>query len=609
MPGNPNLGTGSLLPGIYGYVDYNAGGSQQPPNLRALIWGYVSATAIRTPNVPFRPANQTEANQGCGGANTDAARGFAAGVSQPEGQGADIWIMPIQEPSGGVQSTYKLKMFVTSTNPSKAGTLQLWICSQQLPSVGFGTTDTASTIATAVAAAINSMTTIPCTATVATDTVTITYIHKGQTGEDLPIRAQILPKATGFNISPAQAIFATNATGAGSVVITVGAITVTTTLAGGETPAQVATKVAASWTASTYPVTAVVDSGSTSTVDFYMQDLFDVRRMSAAIVTSTGLTVNLGSGATSGTGSASSLSYDGTQGTGLPSVATAIANLTAMQQWWRSWMSPWVDLTTLGSLATYIEAASSGGINGQKLQTLTMADWQSLTVDTAIPIGVSPNLTTTPPHYAFGWSPDAPVQTLELAARVACARAALWIGQPQKNWNGFRLQGNPSSAPILGPAITSVPSKDTLNSALRSSALSPWVLGPSGNIEVVKGRTTSLAADLRLWAWSAEAQASYHQFDLTNFFAQRFNAVSIVRFTDPKAAGIVDAQSFKDATAERMRFWDDNGNYDGAALLSKSIVTGVDPNNPSRMNVDFPESPVVDLDQVAFSGHFTAPSS
>lgn len=607
MPGNPNLGSGQMLPGFYGYVDYNTGGTTQPPNLRALIWGFISASATRTPNQPFRPSNATEAAQGAGGTNTDLGRQYAAAVAQPDALGADIWLMPIAEPAGGVQSVYKLKVYVSNTNPAKAGTLQLWIASQQLPAVGFTTTDTASTIATAINAAINSMTTIPCTSTVATDTVTITYLHKGTTGEDLPIRGQISPKQTGVNVSPAQALFATNATGAGSVLITVGALSISTALAGGETPAQIATKVQASFAAGTYPVSAVIDT-VTAQVDFYLQDNFDVRRMSAAILTTTGTTVNLGSGVTNGAGSPSSLSYNGTLGTGLPSTAAAVANLTAMQQWWRSWSMPWVDTTTLGAIATYIEAASNGSITGQKLQTLTVCDWQSLSVDGAIPTAVSPNLTTTPPHYAFGWSPDAPVQAMELSARVAAARAALWIGTPQKNWNGYRLLGN-AQAPILAPAITSVPGKDTLNSALRSSALSPWVQGPSGNIEIVKGRTTSLAADLRLWAWSAEAQAAYHIFDLTNFFTARFAGGSIVRYTDPKAPGIYDAQSFQDATTERMRFWERNGNYDGADLNAPNVIASPDPINVFRINVDFPESPVIDLDQVAFTGHFTSPST
>lgn len=608
MPsGNPNLTSGQMLPGFYGYTAYNVGGAAQAPSLRCLLWGYVGGSATATPNQPFRPVDGVDAAAQCGGSNTDAARAYVAAASQPEAQGADLWIMPIQAPSAGTAATYTIKVFVSNTNPAKAGTIQLWVASQPIPAVGFTTSDTATSIGAAIASALTAAPNVPIASAVnSSGVVTITYIHKGTTGEDFPIRCYISPNGSGVNLSPGQALFNTTAVGAGSVVVNFGAVSVTTALAGGETAPQIATKVAASFAANTYAVTAVVDSVSNSTVDFYFNNNWDVRRMSAAVVTSTGTTVNLGSGVTSGTGSPTSLSYNGTQGTGAPSLTQAIANLQTSNQWYRSWMAPWTDATTLGALATYIEAASNGSITGQKLQILTVADFQSLSLDGAIPTAVSPNLTTTPPHYAFGWSPDCPVQAFELAARAAAARAAFWISAPQFNWNGWKFQGN-AQAPILTPPTT--PSKDTLNSALRTYALSPWVVGPSGNIEIIKGRTTSLAADLRLWAWSSEAQAAYHIQDLASYFPSIFANGSIVRYTDPKAPGLFDAQSVIDATNARMRFWEQNGNYDGAKLMSQFTKATPNALNPFRFDVDFAESPVLDLDQVVYTGHFSQPSS
>jgi phage tail sheath gpL-like len=608
MPsGNPNLSSGQMLPGYYGYVDYNASGTAQAPNLRCLIWGYMGATGTQTPNQPFQPIDQLDVNQRIGSAKFDAARAYAAAVAQPESQGAEIWVMPILEPSGGVASVYKLKMYVANVNPAQPGTIQLWVASQQIPAVGFSTTDTSSTIATAVGAALLAASYAPiASAAVAVDVVTITYPHKGTTGEDFPVRGQVTPSGSGVNVSPGQALFATNAAGAGSVVVNAGAKTVTTAIANADTAAAIATKVVASFAADTYPVTAQVDGSVPAQVNFFLNAGWDVRRMSAAVVTSTGTTVNLGSGVTSGVGSASSLSYNGTLGAGAPSLTAAIANLQASQKWYRSWTAPWVDAATLGVMATYVEAAENGSITGQKLQILTVADWQSLTVDGAIPTATSPNLTTAPPHYAFGWSPDAPVQAFELSARAAVARAALWISAPQKNWNGFKFQGN-AQAPILAPAYT--PSKDTLNTALRTFALSPWIQGPSGNIEVVKGRTTSLASDLRLWSWSAEAQAAYHIQDLQSFYPSIFAGASIVRYSEPKAAGIFDAQSFIDVTRGRMKEWEKQGNYDGADKMAPFVTAAPNQANLNRMDVDFPESPVLDLDQIVFTSHFTSPSA
>ncbi len=605
---NPNLTAGQMLPGYYGYVDYGPGGSGEGPNNRALLWGYIgSGTA--TPNMPFRPDDQTDADAKCF-KGSDLARAYAAGISQAQSSGADVWLMPITAPSGGTQSTYTLKVYIASTNPSKAGTIQLWIASQPVPAVGFTTSDTATTIGDALASAITSMSNgggnLPLASAInAAGVVTLTYLHKGTTGEDLPIRCFITPTSgSGVNLSPGQCLFATAATGAGSVVTSFGALTVTTAIANSDTAAAIATKVVASFNASTYPLTAVVDGSVSAQVNFYFNNGWDVRRISAYVVTSTGTTANLGSGATSGAGSSSSLTYNGVQGTSAPSLTTAITNLTNVSKWYRSWSAPWTDAVTLGVLATYMEAAENGTITGQKLQHLTVCGFSALSVDGAIPPAVTPNLTTTPPHYAYGWSPDISVQAHEMAARAAVARAAYWLTTPQKNWNGFQFTSS-VQAPILKPKT--VPSLDTQNSALRTYALSPWIVGPSGSVEVVKGRTTSLSFDLRLWAWSAEAQAAYHIYDLTQYLPTVFGGGSIVRYSDPKAPGIFDSQSFIDVVCARMRLWEKQGNYDGADKFASAVTAKPNGNNPFREDVDFPESPVIDLDQIVFTSHFQQP--
>jgi phage tail sheath gpL-like len=512
--------------------------------------------------------------------------------------------MPISAPSGSA-STYKLKVYVAGSNPAKAGTLQLCINSVQLPGVGFTTTDTNATIATALAASINSNLDLPCTASASTDTVTVTYIHNGTTGEDLPLRCFISPSGSGVELSVGQALFIGAAGASGSVSFTFGAQTVTTAIANTTAASAIATAVAASFNADTYSLYAKVDGGTNTQVNLFMANSRDVRRVSADILTTTTTTVNLGSGATDGTGSAASVTYNGTVGTGAPAISAALTNLSALGTF-RSWASPWLDATTVGAMATNIEAASDGSISGQKQQHLTMCDARAISVAGALAPATTPNLTTTAPHYAVCWSPDCPVQGMGISARVAAARASKWLDTPQFNWNGFIVQGS-SRAPILGAA--NIPSLLIQNSALRTYALAPVVKGDSGNLQVVKGRTTSLANDKRLWAWSVEAQAAYHAVDLALYFKSLFQGGSIVQYSEPKSPGIFDALSFKSATQTRMSFWEKNGNYDGAALLSPAVKAAPDGNNPFRMNVDFPESPVLDLDQVVFASHFSQPST
>lgn len=604
MP-NPNLTSGAMLPGFYGWIDYNAQGSGTAPTKRCLIWGFVGASAQRTPNYPFLPSSQQDANDGAQ-QGSDLARAYAAAISQPEAQDAEVWLLPIVAPSGGTASTYSLKVILTGSNPTKAGVIQGWIASRQLPAVGFTTSDTANTIAAQLAAQVATVLDLPIVNIVATGAVvSFTYRHKGLTGEDLPMRFNVTTGA-GVKLSPGTLTIATNAGAAGSIRVSQGSTAVSTTLAGTETPAQAATLVAAAFNADTYALTAAVDAVTNSNVNLFFQNDRDVRRITAAVITTTGMTVDLGSGATDGTGSSSSTTANGTQGAGLPTISGALANLSSPAMFFRSWSSPWKDTTTLSAMASQIEAQSGGGLTGQKQQTLTVVSSDAASVAGAIAPACGPDLTQTPPHYAIGWAPEVPVQEYEIAARVAVARASKWIDAPQFNWNGFQLKGS-SSAPLLTPAVTQTP--DALNSALRTYALAPIAKGTSGLLEITKGRTTSLSADLRLWSWSCEAQAAYHFVDLAQFLQSRFQGCSIVRYSEPRAPGLFDSNSVIAATQERMRYWEGQGNYDGAALLAPAVKATPNAQNPYRVDVDFPESPVLDLDQIVFVGHFTSPAA
>lgn len=596
---NDNLSAGQVLPGFFGEVDYNSGGAGVDPNRRALIWGIKDASGQASPNIPRLPESQQEADD-LFGAGSDLAAAFAAAVSQPESQDAEVWCLPVVAPTGGVAAIYKLKVFGPAT---RAGSLQLRICSIDVPVVGYASGDSAATIATALQSAIQSIASkLPIgTVTVSTDEVTIPLRHKGVQGEDFPMRCNITP-GTGVSLSPGQLVLATNAIGAGSIRVDMGALVVSTTLAGGETPAAAAALVADSFNAEgAYPLSASVVS---STVNLFFRNDMDVRRLSASILTSTGMTADLGSGVTDGTGSPTSLTYAGTPGTGVPSISASLTNLDEADPF-RSWAQPWLDTTLIGLMATHIENKSDGSIGGQKQQVLSMCSFETSSVAGAIGPAVSPNLTTTAPHYAILRAQDCPIPGMWFAARIAVARAAA-ATNPGKNYNGFRFRGNERS-PILGSTVR--PSKTVQNSDLRTYGLSPVVVGPSGYWEVVKGRTTSLASDRKLHAWSVEAQCAFYHQDLVTFLRERFEGGSLVQYSEPKTAGIFDEASFEQAVRERMRFWEELGIYDGAERLASYVKATRDLVNPYRMNVRFPMSPVLDLDQVVFSGLFQQPAA
>lgn len=597
---NPNLGSGQVVPGFFGYIDYNAQGGSAAASRRALLWGYVGSTAQRTLNQPWLPSSQQEADDGCE-RGSDLARFYAAALSQPGATDAEVWLMPIAAPSGGVASVYKYTVIGT---PLKPGTINLAVSSQSIAAVGFTTSDTASTIATALAAAITALKDSSIASAAAVGAViTVTYKHKGTTGEDFPVRCDISPSGSGMVLSPGTLTIAVNATGAGSIKVAFGALSVSTAIANADTPAQMAAKVIASFNADSYPMAAQANAVPEK-VDLVFVNGKDVRRLIASVLTSTGTTVDLGSGATDGTGSASSLSYNGTLGTGAPSLSAALTNLTSLDSF-RSWAVPWLDAATVGAIATHIESNSDGSINGQKQQVLTIVGTSASSVDGAVAPATSPNLTTSAPHYGIGWSPDAPVQGMELAARIAVKRATVWLDEPRFNFNGYQVRGS-SRAPILLPPTR--PSLDAQNTALRTYALAPVVKGRSGYLEVVKGRSTSLATDKRLWAWSAEAQAAFHHFDLGDRFSKRLGGASIVRYGEPKAAGLFDTASIESIVREALVDWEKAGHYDGAEALAPLVKATIDPGNPFRFNVKYPESPVVDLDQVVYTAQFASPA-
>ncbi len=255
MP-NANLTTGQPLPGFFGYVDYNTQGAGQAPTKHALLWGFMTAAAQATPNSPLLPASQQEADD-LFGRGSDLANAYAAAVAQPESQGADVWCVPLVAPSGGVASTYVLTVLVGATNPTKSGTLQLWINSVQLPAVGYTTSDTATTIGDALAAAITANKDLPIASAVnVAGVVTITYIHKGTTGEDLPMRCNISPSGSGVNLSPGTATFANSAGATGSVKFVFGAQSVSAAITSGDASTVVAASVIAAFNGDTYPLRA-----------------------------------------------------------------------------------------------------------------------------------------------------------------------------------------------------------------------------------------------------------------------------------------------------------------------------------------------------------------
>jgi phage tail sheath gpL-like len=166
------------LPGVSIEVDPSQAGTPVNPKAGLLVGIAKGGTAPF--DTPVAVGTQTDANAFFG-AGSMLARMFNKWFSLNKSQ--ILYALPIAEPAAGVAATAPI---VVTAAPTVAGTLALYVAGQKV-SVGIGSADTTATIATNINAAINAVTDLPVTSTVATSTVTVTAKFKGLLGNDIRI--------------------------------------------------------------------------------------------------------------------------------------------------------------------------------------------------------------------------------------------------------------------------------------------------------------------------------------------------------------------------------------------------------------------------------------
>ncbi|AXK61539.1 phage tail protein [Burkholderia sp. IDO3] len=180
-------------------------------NQRALLIGPMT-TGAATANIPLLSAGTGDANTQFG-ANSILA--LMAAQYRQNDQFGELWCLPIADAVGAVAATGSIAFTVA---PTANGTISLYIA-DQLVSVPVTQGMTTAQIATAVAAAINLIPSMPATAAATTSTVTLTADNKGLVGNDIDIRfnkqgaagGEVLPTGLAATIT-AMASGATNPT-------------------------------------------------------------------------------------------------------------------------------------------------------------------------------------------------------------------------------------------------------------------------------------------------------------------------------------------------------------------------------------------------------------
>lgn len=130
---------------------------------------------------PTRILSALAGEQACGRGSLGAAMIAAFKKANPY---TELWMVGIAEAGGGVAAT---GTFTVTGPATAAGTLNVYIGGQRIQ-VAIANGDVQNTIATALGAAINADTSLPVTAGVAANVVTVTARYKGETGNAVDLR-------------------------------------------------------------------------------------------------------------------------------------------------------------------------------------------------------------------------------------------------------------------------------------------------------------------------------------------------------------------------------------------------------------------------------------
>jgi phage tail sheath gpL-like len=577
---NTDLSPGYLLPGVFVQLNLQgAGAALNNPQLRALIVGYKTAGGSASPDTPVLVTGQQDVDTRCG-RGSDAARNYAAFISQIGGGQCDAFVLPLLEPSAGTAAT---RTITFAGSAAAQDSVELWICGYHVSTL-INSGDTPTAIAAAVAAAVTLVKDIPVTATASSGTLTLTYRHKGVVGEDLPLMCYLPNNATStVTASPGTISYSGTASGSGSATVSIGGTTYSAAVANADTSTAVAANVAAAINATNGPVTATASTGTLTL--FFRSDPSAqsrvVQRPSAAMVTTTGITPTVASG---------------TPGAGVPTLTNALSVLAA-QGAFGYWSTAIADSTSLGLLSSHIETYANGVY--QKDQFLWIGSTGSLTSAGTVPTAPAPALTASG-RYHVTWCQDAPVQAHEISARHAAAVCVQTAVYPGTNYDEWPLVSQTASVPLLMPDRASRPSTDALNSALSTYNLTPLAVNERlGALTIVRGRNTLTSSDMRQWDTSLLQCMAFTRYNVRLTLRRKFSGKSIKTNGQPHTPYTITTQNLVDAVIELLYALDGADIIDGADQLKKAVASNVNVVNPARADMYVPVRYPTPLHQIA----------
>ena len=611
IPLNPDLPVSYQIPGIYVFLG-RAGAAPPATNRRVLLLGYKTSSGTKTAGELQRILSEDDVVK-YAGKGSDLHRMWRCFVAQSTSTGSDVWIMPMNSPSGTAQ-TRKIQFLqspngaVTGTGNSgavAAGFVSVWICGVRYDTQ-IANGDTYSTIAANVAAQIvANQDFLPCTASVSSDTVTLTARHAALTSADMPIMVTFSNTQMGVSASPGTITFATTAAADGSAITGIATQTASSSFLSGATANSItAGHITAINSALAFPVAAAQPStpGAVVTMFFVNDRVFNWSY--SAITTAATTTMTPAWGA-----SASGLPSSAT-----PSLADALTTLAA-QDGYKIWLTNFsgagsaltmagftvsgssADYSVLGAISSVIEQQGNG-LNC-KGQVVVLGDTRALATAGSIPSGTTPALTASP-RYFLSWCPGSPQQAVESAARVASIVMGR-LDYPNFNYAGQILQTD-SRTPYLLPHSAVRPSDSDCNAAMVSYGLTPLRANANNQMAIMSGRTTAKpSASLALvyvW-WGPTLADDYIRDDLRASLPAVIAGKNLKIYSDPRSQFTVTLDGIKTAVASRMQFYDTLDIFDGADSLLPGLAAEVNASLPSRVDVKLLKRFAIPVEQLS----------
>lgn len=592
FPTNP-LPPGYKRPGIF--FSYKIGDiGSTTPNRRVLLFGYVPSGAPAVLNSPVLALSQDQVSSLCAGPQYMLARAYAAAKSQlPAGVGAEVWLVPMPEPSGGAKATHLIQFLAAPVNGVLGTNTAAKVAVQcRIRFSGKGTTfqisqgDTFAQIATKAQAALALIADLPVKITITGgDTLVAEDWHAGEHGNDMPVLVEFSNTDAGVAASPGTVTLGGGPAGApGTFTIKAMVKVAQVTYAMGDAVTAITPKMAAKLNGDSYSVSGAVESTPTGVLTLFYRNERPLHRVSS----------------TAAGGALTASAAVGVQGSGTPSLTSVLTTLAGDTQSYKCWAPFWTDVTSWSSIASHLIGQNETPIEKNQVAfaslSLSLTDVTTLGLTAA----TTPTLTSSPLFFPL-WEQGAAVCAWELGARTAAMVAA--EEYQSRNFNDRPLVGT-EAMPLPVPHRADRSTPDEENTAITTLHLAPLHVDESGYNAIVRSSTSYLSKgsiDQKLEKWSAILSILYFRQDLKAYLGSLFAGKSIKNFGKPRTVNAISPEGVKTAVYQKMLEWDAADLFDGAEQLRDAVMAGVIV-SPTRIDVALPLRPLADLDQLAVEG-------